>query len=77
MHVGKDDLDVGLGGQGIFFGCAGDETGDTTVSSLMIGLDAVSETAIHYELTLSDVVTTFRTTGFGLEIVECKDLSFP
>merc|ERR1711991_833706 len=28
VHVGKDDLDVGAGDQGIMFGCASDETED-------------------------------------------------
>ena len=46
IHVGKDDLDVGAGDQSILFGYAGEETGGTKVRSLMIGLDAVSQTAI-------------------------------
>ena len=41
MHVGKDDLDVGDGDQGILFGYAGDEPGETKVKNVMIGLDAV------------------------------------
>ena len=42
----------------------------------MIGLDAVGETAILYELKLGEVVTTFRTSDFGMETVESKNLSF-
>ena len=62
VHVGKVDLDVGIGDQGILFRYAGDETGKTKVSSLMIGL--------------GEVVTTIRTSGFGMDTVECKTLSF-
>ena len=40
------DVDVGAGDQGILFGYAGKEIGDNNVKSLMVGLDAVGETAI-------------------------------
>ena len=75
-HVGKDDLDVGAGDEGMSFGFAGDETGKTKVRSLMIALDAGRKTAVHYELKLDTVVTTIRTSGFGVETVEYKNLSF-
>ena len=42
----------------------------------MVGLHAGSETSILYELKLGEVVTTFRTSGFGVETVEFKNLSF-
>ena len=42
----------------------------------MIGLATGGETAIIYELKLGEVVTTFRTSGFGVETVEYKNLSF-
>ena len=32
--------------------------------------------AIIHELTLGEVATPFRTSGFGVETVQCKDLSF-
>ena len=67
VHVGKDGLDVGASDQGILFGYAGDETGQTKVRSLTIGFDAGGEPAILYELKLGEVVTTFRTSGFGVE----------
>ena len=70
VHVGKDDLDVRAGEHWILFGYAGDETGKTKAG------DAGCETAILYELMLGDVVTTFRTSGFGVETVEYKKLSF-
>ena len=47
VHVGKDDLGVGAGDQGILFGCADDETGKTEMRILMIGLDATGKTTIH------------------------------
>ena len=52
------------------------ETGDTDVRSLMVGLDTVDETAILYELQPGAVVTAFRASGFGVETVQCKDLGF-
>ena len=58
VHVGKDDLDIGAGDQGILCGYAGKETGDTNMRSLMIRLDAVGGTAILYELKLGAVITT-------------------
>ena len=76
VHVGKNDPDVRAGDQGILFGYAGDETGKTKVRSLMIGLDACTETAILHDLKLGEVVTTFRTSGLGVVTVECKNLSF-
>ena len=76
VHVGKDDLDVGAGDQIILFGYAGDETGETKMKSLMIGLGASSEPAILYELKLGEVVTTIRASGFGVETVEYKNMSF-
>ena len=66
VHVGKDDLDVGAGDQGIMFGYAGDGTCKTKIRSLMIGLDAGSETTIFNELKLGDVVTTIPTIGSGV-----------
>ena len=42
----------------------------------MIRLDAVSETATLYELKLGAVFTAFRTSSFGVETVQCKDLCF-
>ena len=42
----------------------------------MIGIDAVNETAFLHELKLGAVVTTFQTSGFEVETVQCKDLSF-
>ena len=50
--------------------------GKTKVRSLMIGLDAGRETATFYELELGEVVTTFGTSGFGMETLEYKNLSF-
>ena len=76
VHVGKDDLDIGAGDQGTLFGYAGEETGDTDVSSLMTGLDVVNETAILHELKLGAVVTAFRTSGSRVETVQCKDFGF-
>ena len=48
VHVGKDDLDVGAGDQGIMFGYAGDETGETEMRILMVGLDAGGKTTIFF-----------------------------
>ena len=76
VHVGKDDLGVGAGGQGILLGYVSEETGNTDVRSLMIGLDAVNEAAIMRGLKLAAVGTAFRTNGFGVETVHCEDLSF-
>ena len=76
VHVGKDELDVDAGDQCILFGYAGDETGETNVRRLMIGLGAVSEKAILYEPKLGAVVTTFRTTCFEVETVHGEHLSF-
>ena len=76
VHVGKDELDVDAGDQCIWFGYAGDETGETNVRSLMIGLGAVSEKAILYEPKLGAVVTTFRTSCFEVETVHREHLSF-
>ena len=63
VHLGKDDLDVAGGDHGILFGYVGEQTGDTNVRSLMIGLDAVDGTAILYHLKLGEVVTALRTGG--------------
>ena len=67
VRVRKDDLDIGAGDQGVFFGYAVGETGDTDVRSWMNRLDAVTETAILYELKLGAMVTALRTRGFGVE----------
>ena len=64
----EDVFDVGSGDQVILFEYAGDETGKTKVRSLMIRLDAGGETAIRYDLTLGEVVTTFRTCGFDRRV---------
>ena len=77
-YSGKGKFDVGDGDQVILLGYAGDETGKTKVRSLFVGLDAGGETAILYELKFGEVVTTFRrsrTSGFGVETVEYKNLS--
>ena len=42
----------------------------------MIGHDVGGKTAILHELKLGEVVTTIRTSGFGVETVEYKNLSF-
>ena len=42
----------------------------------MIGREAGSKTAIFHGLKLGEVVTTTRPGGFGVETVECKNLSF-
>ena len=76
VHVGEDDPDIGAGDQGIFVGCAVEETGDAGVWSWVIGFDAVDETAILFELKLGAVVTALRTSGFGVETVPCEDLGF-
>ena len=76
VHVGEDDPDIGAGDQGIFVGCAVEETGDAGVRSWVIGFDAVDETAILFELKLGAVVTALRTSGFGVETVPCEDLGF-
>ena len=76
VHVGKDDLDVGDGEQGIMFGYAGDETGKTEMRFLMVGQDAGGKTTVLFKLKLGEVVTTIPTSGFGLETVQCKDLGF-
>ena len=60
LHVGKDDLNVVAGDQGTLFGYAGDETDETKVRSLMIGLDAVSVTSILYELKIGEVDERLR-----------------
>ena len=65
VHAGKGDFDLGVKSS-----CSGTrerETGQTRVGCLMIGLDAGGETAILHELKLGEVVTTFRTSGFGVE----------
>ena len=66
---------MGAGDQVILFGYAGGETGKTKVRSLMIGLDAGSETATLYELKLGEVVPALRT-SVGVETVQCEDLGF-
>ena len=43
---------------------------------MMICRDAGSVTAILCELKLGEAVTTFRTSGFGVETVEWKNFSF-
>ena len=57
VHVGKDDLDVGAGHQGIMSGYAGDDWRDRE-EILMIGLDAGGKTTILYKLKLVEVITT-------------------
>ena len=42
----------------------------------MIGREAGSRTAIFHGLKLGEVVTTIRPGGFGVETVECKNMSF-
>ena len=76
VHVGKDDIDIGAGDQGILLMYAGEDTGDTDVRSLMIGLDAVNEATIMYAPKLAAVCTALSTSGFGVETVQCEDLSF-
>ena len=68
VHVGKDDLNVGSEDYGILFS-------KTKIRNLMIGLTVGSETAIVFDMKLGDVATTLRTSGFGVETVECKNLS--
>ena len=70
------NLTCGDGDQVILFGYAGDETGKTKVRSLMVGPDAGGETAILSELKLGEVVTTFQTSGFGVETIEYIELEF-
>jgi len=43
---------------------------------LMVGLDAAGKTTILYKLKLGDVVTTIPTTGFSVDTVEYKNISF-
>ena len=76
VPVGEGDFDIGAGKQSILFGFTGEETGGTNVKSLLIGFDAVSDAAILSELKLGEVVTALRTSGFGVETVQCKDLGF-
>ena len=64
MHVGKDDLDVRAGDQGIMLGYARDEIGKTDVRILMVGLDAIGKTTILHELNLGAMVTTIATIRF-------------
>ena len=70
VHIGKDDLDIGAGDQGILVGYAVEETGDTNVSCLMIRFGAATETAILYELKLGAVVIALRTSGFVVDTVQ-------
>ena len=58
VKAGKDDPDVGGRYHGTLFGYAGKETGGTSVRSLLIVFDAVSDTAIPNEVKRGDVVTT-------------------
>ncbi|XP_064018482.1 ADP-ribosylation factor 1-like [Pogoniulus pusillus] len=50
--------------------------GKKEVRMLMIGLDAAGKTTILYKLKLGEVVTTIPTTGFNVEAVEYKNISF-
>ncbi|KAI8554538.1 hypothetical protein RHMOL_Rhmol05G0106900 [Rhododendron molle] len=43
---------------------------------LMLGLDASGKTTILYKLKLGDVVAAVPTTGFNIEAVEYKNISF-
>ncbi|KAB0344377.1 hypothetical protein FD754_021303 [Muntiacus muntjak] len=43
---------------------------------LMVGLDAAGKTTILYTLKLGVIVTTMPTTGFNVETVEYKNISF-
>lgn len=43
---------------------------------LMLGLDASGKTTILYKLKLGDVVAAVPTTGFNVEAVEYKNISF-
>uniref|UniRef100_A0A2K5C8S4 ADP ribosylation factor 1 n=1 Tax=Aotus nancymaae TaxID=37293 RepID=A0A2K5C8S4_AOTNA len=43
---------------------------------LMVGLDAAGTTTILYKLKLGEIVTTIPTTGFNVETVEYKNISF-
>uniref|UniRef100_K7F4L5 ARF GTPase 3 n=1 Tax=Pelodiscus sinensis TaxID=13735 RepID=K7F4L5_PELSI len=43
---------------------------------LMVGLDAAGKTTILYKLKLGEIVTTIHTTGFNVETVEYKNISF-
>ena len=76
MNVNQDDLDVGIRDHGSFFGCAGILTGGASVRISLAVFDAVSGTAIHYGMKLGDVVLTLRASGFGVETVAYKNLSF-
>ena len=46
VHVGKDDLGVGAGDQGIMLRYAIDGTGKTEMRILMVGLEAAGKTTI-------------------------------
>ncbi|XP_057553366.1 ADP-ribosylation factor 1-like isoform X2 [Hippopotamus amphibius kiboko] len=43
---------------------------------LTVGLDAAGKTAILYKLKRGEIVITIRTTGFTMETVEYKNVSF-
>uniref|UniRef100_A0A8C9EC01 ADP-ribosylation factor n=1 Tax=Phocoena sinus TaxID=42100 RepID=A0A8C9EC01_PHOSS len=43
---------------------------------LMVGLDAAGKTTILYKVKLGEIVTTIPTTGFNVETVEYKHISF-
>uniref|UniRef100_A0A2K5CAT7 ADP ribosylation factor 1 n=1 Tax=Aotus nancymaae TaxID=37293 RepID=A0A2K5CAT7_AOTNA len=43
---------------------------------LMVGLDAAGKTTILYKLKLSEIMTTIPTTGFSVETMEYKNISF-
>ena len=76
VHVGKDDLDIGADDQGILVGYVVEETVDTDLRSLMVGLDEVGVATIIHALKLAAVGTALRTNDFGVGTVQCEDLSF-
>ncbi|EPQ15354.1 ADP-ribosylation factor 1 [Myotis brandtii] len=43
---------------------------------LVVGLDAAGKTTIRYKLKLGKIMTTIPTTGFKVETVEYKNISF-
>ena len=50
--------------------------GNTEMRILMVGLDAAGKTTILYKLKLGEVVTPIPTSGFNVEEVSYKNISF-